>query len=75
MVIYSILLFFPKMEPQDPKQLPHCGGTAMKAVPGADDHFARGAVKMAAGVRHDAVAAGCMVGLFLVAEDHFLRPC
>ena len=60
------------MQPQDPKQLPHRGGTAVNAVPGADNHFARGPVKMAAGVRHHTVAAAGMIGLFPVADDRMI---
>ena len=65
-------LQFAQMESQNPQELPHCGGTAVDAVSGMNDHFACGVVEMTAGIRHDAVAAAGMVGLMLIADNRMI---
>ena len=60
------------MEQEDPEQFLHCTGTAVDTVSGVDDHFARGAVKMTAGVWDHAIAAAGMIGLFPIADDRMV---
>ena len=57
------------MKQEDPEQFLHCSGTAVNAVAGTDDYFARGAVKMTAGIWHHTVAAAGMIGPVTVADD------
>ena len=57
------------MKQEDTEQFLHCSGTAVNAVSRTDDHFARAAVKMAAGVRRHTIAAAGMIGPVPVTDD------
>ena len=61
------------MQTQDAKQFAHRGGAPVDAVPGMHDHFARGIVEVAAGIRHDSVATAGMVGVIRVADDRMVN--